>query len=225
MNVYLEPQGFLGTGASLLADITLLAYLLLIVPGMLIGFVFARRKMFRPYHKYTMTTIMIVNWLLIIFLMLAAFTFDVSGNIAQQPGNARYLMPVIHGILGLSAQLLGSYVVFRMFREDAQKSAAKKRGEKDLSRYYFNRAKTFMRVTLALWLLTALLGIGNYVVRYEVLPAFNLGSAPAAPVETQEPEPEVTQTPEPVTTSEPSSPPPAATSEPEAPAATEEASS
>ena len=47
MDPRLQP-GLLGTGASLLADLTLLAYLLLIVPGMLAGFVFARRKHFEP---------------------------------------------------------------------------------------------------------------------------------------------------------------------------------
>ena len=87
MNPYLEPQGFLGTGASLLADVTLLAYLLLIIPAMIVGFVFARRGMHRPHHKWTMTAITIVNWILIIFLMLAAYRFDVAGNIGSQPSN------------------------------------------------------------------------------------------------------------------------------------------
>src|SRR5262249_5623032 len=147
MNLYLQPHGFLGTGASLLADITLLVYVLLLVPGMLVGFVFARRKKFRPYHKYTMATILVVNWLLIIFLMLAAFTYDVIPNIGSKPGNGRYLVPAVHAVLGLTAQLLATYVIYRMFKEDADVAKAKARGEsgKELSKYWFNNAKVFMR--------------------------------------------------------------------------------
>src|SRR5262245_8211463 len=140
MNLYLQPNGFLGTGASLLADITLLAYVLLLVPGMIVGLVFARRKMHRPHHKYTMTAILVINWLLIIFLMVAAYSYDVAPNIGAKPGNGRYLLPTIHAVLGLSAQALGTYVVYRMFKEDADVAKAKKRGEsgKDLSKYWFN---------------------------------------------------------------------------------------
>ena len=37
MDLYTQPAGFLGTGASLLADITLLVYLLLILPALIRG--------------------------------------------------------------------------------------------------------------------------------------------------------------------------------------------
>ncbi len=206
MNPYLQPPGFLGTGASLLADITLLAYILLIVPGMITGFVFARRGRHRPHHKFTMITITAVNWLLIIFLMLTAYRYDVAGNIASQPANARYLMPTIHAVLGLPAQLLATYIIYRMLREDSQVAAAKARGEKgqQLSRYWFKNAKPVMRVTIILWLLTALLGVFNYLIRYDVLPNFgsNRGGIPAItaePAATAEPG----TTAEPATTVEP----------------------
>ncbi len=192
MNQYLEPAGFLGTGASLLADITLLAYVLLLVPGMIAGFVFARQGRHRPQHKWTMIIITLVNWGLIIFLMLAAYRFDVAPNIGSQPGNARYLLPTIHGLLGIPAQLLATYVIYRMLREDTQVAQAKGRGETDLSRYWFKSAKPVMRVTLLLWLATALLGVFSYLIRYEVIPAF--GAAAVAPAATEEPlaTPEVT---------------------------------
>ncbi len=187
MNPYLQPPGFLGTGASLLADLTLLAYVLLIVPGMITGFVFARRGKHRPHHKVTMITITVVNWLLIIFLMLTAYRYDVAGNIASQPANARYLMPTIHAVLGLPAQLLATYVIYRMLREDSQVAAAKARGEKgqQLSKYWFKNAKPVMRLTITLWLITALLGIFNYLIRYDILPNFgsNRGGIPAVTTE------------------------------------------
>jgi len=186
MNPYLEPHGFLGTGASLLADVTLLAYVLLIIPAMVVGLVFARRKMHRPHHKWTMTLVTIVNWILIIFLMLTAYRFDVAGNIGAQPGNTRYLLPTIHAIFGIPAQLLATYVIFRMFREDVQVARAKQRGETNLSQYWFKSAKPIMRLTLTLWLITALLGVFNYLIRYDLLPTYVLGDGVAAPVATEE---------------------------------------
>jgi uncharacterized membrane protein YozB (DUF420 family) len=187
MNPYLEPDGFLGTGASLLADLTLVAYILLIVPGMIAGYTFARRGLHRPYHKYTMMTIVVVNWFLIIFLMLTAYSYDVIGNIGAKPTNPRYLMPTIHGILGLVAQVLATYIVYRMVREDTLVARGKQRGEtkEQLSKYWFLNAKKFMRLTLVLWLATALLGVFNYLIRYDILPRFS--NAPAAPVATEEP--------------------------------------
>ncbi len=193
MNPYLQPQGFLGTGASLLADLTLLAYILLLVPGMITGFVFARQGKYRPNHKYTMITITAINWALIIFLMVVAYSYDVIGNIGQQPGNARYLIPSIHGVLGLVAQVLATYVIFRMLREERQVAAAKKRGEpkEKISRFYFTSAKYFMRTILALWLLTSLLGIFNYLIRYDILPNYQNNQSPPAvtaePAATAEP--------------------------------------
>jgi uncharacterized membrane protein YozB (DUF420 family) len=204
MNPYLQPQGFLGTGASLLADLTLLAYILLLVPGMIVGFVFARRGKYRPNHKYTMMTITAVNWVLIIFLMLVAYSYDVMGNIGQQTSNPRYLIPSIHGVLGLVAQVLATYVIFRMLREERDVAAAKKRGEpKDkISRFYFTSAKYFMRTILALWLIISLLGIFNYLIRYDLLP--NNQPTTSVPAVTEEPAstPEVMMTEEPAMTEE-----------------------
>lgn len=205
MNPYLQPQGFLGTGASLLADLTLVAYILLIIPGMLAGFVFARRGKHRPHHKTTMITITALNWLLIIFLMLAAYRFDIAGNLPAQPTNARYLMPTIHAVFGLPAQLLATYIIYRMLREDSQVAAAKARGEKgqQLSQYWFKSAKPVMRLTIVLWLITSLLGVFNYLIRYDRLPSFSANRA--APAVTAEPSAtaEPAQTAEPSTTSEP----------------------
>jgi uncharacterized membrane protein YozB (DUF420 family) len=199
MDAYLQPAGFLGTGASLLADLTLIVYILLIVPGMILGYVFARRGMHRPAHKWTMIGITAFNWILILFLMIVAYRFDVDDNLLSQPGNARYLMPTIHALLGLPAQLLATYVVYRMLREDALVARGKARGEtKDqLRRYWFLNAKPFMRITMILWLATALLGVLNYVIRYEILPRTT--GEQALPVATEE----ALSTAEPVVTLEP----------------------
>jgi uncharacterized membrane protein YozB (DUF420 family) len=204
MNTLLETPGFLGTGASLLADLTLLAYILLIVPGMIIGFVFARRGLHRPAHKWLMIALTVVNWALIIFLMLAAFFGDVLPNVAAQPGNPRYSVPSVHALFGIPAQLLATYIVVRMLMEDVQVARARTRGETDLRRYWFKGAKPLMRLTLFLWLLTASLGFVTYLTRYNVIALPGMQVVP--PVETPE-----------------AVPPPAETEEVLAPASTEEA--
>ncbi len=199
MNVYLEPAGFLGTGASLLADLALLAYVLLLVPGMLAGFYFARRKMYRPQHRAVMTLITLFNWFLILFLMVVAYRFDVTDHLKEQSSNLRYLLPTIHALFGLPAQFLATNNILQMWREDRQVKAARARGEKDVTRYFFKNAKFYMRLTLALWLLTAALGIGSYLIRYDVLrPA----GAPPAPAATEEAAPAATEVPQPAATPE-----------------------
>lgn len=240
MNHYLEPSGFLGTGASLASDLTLVAYLLLIIPGMLAGFYFARSGRHRPNHKWTMILITVVNFVLIVGLMMFAYRYDVAGNIGSQPTNFRYLMPTIHALFGFPAQILALIIVINMLREDSAVAAAKKRGETDLSKYWWKRAKPVMRLTLALWLITATFGVVSYLIRYDVLslpssadsiqPVATEEPAPLEteeadtqmaddPVETEEAEPTATDEPEPVETEEAE---PTATDEPE-PMETEEA--
>lgn len=195
MIALLEPEGFLGTGASLLADLTLLAYILLIVPAMLAGYYFARAGYHRPRHKWVMIVITVVNWLLILLLMLTVYRLDVATNIGDQPANPRYLLPAIHALLGLPAQLLATFIVVRMMWEDRQLARARQRGETDLQQYWFKAAKWMMRLTLLLWLATTAMGVFSYVTRYNVV------SLPGADV------------PAPLATDEVD--PPAATEEPE----------
>jgi len=169
MNLFLEPNGFLGTGASLLADLTLVAYVLLIAPAMIIGLVLVRIGRHRPHHKWLMIGVTVVNWLLILFLMLAAFTTDIAPNLRENAAQARYFLPGVHTLLGLPAQLLATFIVLRMLWEDYQVNRARRRGETDLQRYWFKAAKWTMRLTLGLWLVTVSLGIVSYVVRYNVI--------------------------------------------------------
>lgn len=201
MNHYLQPAGFLGTGASLAADLTLVAYLLLIIPGMLAGFYFARSGRHRPDHKWTMILITLVNFVLIIGLMIFAYRYDVADNISSQSDNFRYLMPTIHAFFGLPSQILAIIIIINMLREDSNVAAAKKRGETDLSKYWWKLAKPVMRLTLILWLVTATFGVLSYLIRYDVLSLPSSGVS-IEPVVTEEPEPIETEEAKPVETEE-----------------------
>jgi plastocyanin/uncharacterized membrane protein YozB (DUF420 family) len=148
-------SGFLGTGASLAADVALLGYIFLIAPGMLIGFVFARRRQFVPRHKLTMTIITLVNWVFILYLMAVSYSRRVAPDIPQSLNQPFFLSPTVHLLLGGTAQLLATILVLRMWL-----------GSILPARLRFEPIKPWMRLTLGLWLATATLGVVTYLVWY-----------------------------------------------------------
>jgi plastocyanin len=125
----------------------------MIVPAMIVGFIFARRKMFVPYHKLTMTTITIVNWILIIGVMIVTYSRDIEPQLPQNIGLPSVLIPTLHLIPGAIAQLLATYLVIRMWFENQLPGWFK-----------VNNIKLFMRTTLALWLTTVVLGVLTWAV-------------------------------------------------------------
>lgn len=151
--------------------ITLLIYLIVLVPLMLLGFFFARRKQFTA-HKYIMTTIVIANWVLIAAVMANSYRGVVE--FTTDFGDINFLLPTVHLLLGTLAQLLATYLVILMWTENTP-----------LERIVVVRIKnikTPMRITLSLWLVTVLLGVGIYAV-------FNSGSSSAE----EAPSPAVTE--------------------------------
>jgi uncharacterized membrane protein YozB (DUF420 family) len=169
--------------ARLASDLSLLAYIFLIVPAMLVGFVFARNKKFRPHHRNVMTAITIVNWIIILFLMLVSYrTWVLPAEVGGPFSNDRaHIIPTLHMITGGVAQILATYLVILMWTE---RTRYKWVVPKFLQ---IQNIKPFMRTTLALWLVTAALGLGIFLTWY----APSAGSA-AAPVATEE----VVETPE-----------------------------
>lgn len=201
MDPRLQP-GFLGS-ASLMADLTLLAYIFILLPAMLVGFVFARRKMFVPHHKLMMTGIVIVNWVLILYLMVYSYSLAVAPNLPDRLGEPFNLLPTLHAITGGVAQLLATYLVLRMWLEKVLPPAL-----------MVKNIKRYMRITLSLWIVTVALGVLIYL-NWNV--STSVAGDDPTPVATEE----AAMTPEPAATDEPT---PAAT--PEAipdPVATEEA--
>lgn len=148
-------EGFLGTGASRMADLTLLAYILLLVPMMLTGFAFARNKKFVPHHQVMMTTLVLVNWGLISFIMANSFS-RIGGDIPDNLDDRFYTLPAVHFLFGFTAQVVGSYLVIRMWFEDSLPGWFKVR-----------KIKRVMRFTLACWLIAATLGVLTYLTWYE----------------------------------------------------------
>ncbi len=185
-------EGFLDTGAGLMSDLSLLAYVLLLVPSMLIGYAFARNKKFVPHHQVVMTGITTFNWALILFIMVVTFN-AISDDIPDNLDDESYFLPLIHMLIALSAQILGTYLVIRMWFENELPAWAK-----------VKKIKLYMRLTLVGWLIAAALGIATYVARYN-LPGEGVEteSIPAATPEVTDSLPSATQEAVPGGTEEP----------------------
>ncbi|MFQ3535515.1 MAG: hypothetical protein SNJ58_06525 [Aggregatilineales bacterium] len=210
--------GFLGTGASLAADLSLLAYIFLLVPLMFYGYSAARRHLFVPQHKYAMTFVTLLNWAIIAYLMAVSYSGAVPYYSERDPN--QLIIPTLHLITGAVAQILATVSLIRMWFEYRLPMALR-----------YEPIKPPMRLTFVLWLITAALGISIYISWYGV----PLQPRPETPAVQPPPEatPQATEepnaTPAPAATEDisatrtPTAPPPATTEEP-TPEATEDRS-
>lgn len=146
--------GFLGTGASRASDISLVAYLFILIPLMLVGFMYARALNFNR-HKAVMTIVTLANWFIILYLMAVSYAGAVPFYSENDP--QKLVVPTIHLVTGLVAQILATVSLIRMWFERSLPVSLK-----------YEPIKPQMRLTLALWLITALLGISIYVSWYGV---------------------------------------------------------
>jgi len=167
--------------ARLASDLTLLLFLIILVPAMLLGFSFARRKQFRPHHKYTMTAITVTIWVFILFLMIASYRTWVAPAEVGGPfaGDAAHIIPTIHLITGGMAQLLATYLVIYMWTE-------RTRFKWIVPPFLRTQnIKPIMRTTLGLWLVTTALGVGIFLTWYT--PGASAAPAPEATPEVNAP--------------------------------------
>jgi plastocyanin/uncharacterized membrane protein YozB (DUF420 family) len=162
-------KGFLGTGATFRADINLVLQILMGL-ALLVGWRLARRKNFGA-HGVCQSAVMIFNLILIGMIMLPAFNRQVQPKIPSGLNDAYYLTAAIHAGLGTLAELFGLYVVL----------VATKLLPVALQ---FKNWKRWMRMTLALWWITLLVGVGTYYywyLRESKAPATATATQPATP--------------------------------------------
>ncbi|NJN17719.1 MAG: hypothetical protein HC822_16315 [Oscillochloris sp.] len=146
----MEQHGFLGTEASLAADISLVGSILvaLAFSG---GAWLALRGRYEA-HRWVQTAAAVVNLLLVLGIMIPSLlNVDPSENV-DLPATAFVAMPA-HEFIGLAALLFGLYVVLRG-------------NELMPERLKFNNYKPFMRVAYGLYMAATLVGIAVYVVLY-----------------------------------------------------------
>jgi hypothetical protein len=105
--------------------------------------------------------------LLIGIVMFSSFTSSVAPNIPEGLNQTFVLLPAIHVVTGAIAQLLATYLVLRMWLEKVLPPAL-----------LVTNIKIYMRVTLTLWITTAVLGIAIYFTWYGTGLAQTAGDVP-----------------------------------------------
>ncbi len=148
-------RGFLKTAAPFKTDLVLTMELVM-GAALLAGIVLARRGHYRA-HAWCQSGVVLLNLVLIAFIMAPSFSRQVAWAVPASLTDSYNAIAVAHGALGAVAALLGLYILLVA-------------GTNILPRHIrFTRYKPWMRMTLALWWLVLLLGVGTYV-RWYVVP-------------------------------------------------------
>lgn len=159
LGVQLKVPGFLGTRATTGAGLAVILEIAGLI-ALWIGRGLARKKDFY-HHQRVQTAVMLFNIVVILFVMVVTFSQQVVGPGAP-PNDPVVLIEIGHGISGVLLQLLGLYIVVRMWFE------------KVLPQWFlFKNFRLLMLTTLFWWTLQTLGGVGIFAMRY-------LTAAPAA---------------------------------------------
>lgn len=146
----MDQSGFLGTRASLLADVALVGSILVLL-GFSVGAYLAIRGRYEA-HRWVQTGTAIVNVLLVLGIMIPSLlAVNPSENVAL-PASAFVAMPA-HELIGTVGLLFGLFVVLR--------------GNELVPRQLkFNNYKLFMRIAYGLYVLATIIGVVVYLVLY-----------------------------------------------------------
>ena len=151
MNSLVHDQGFLGTRASLGADLTLLiivaAFVLLTV-----GVVLARRRRYGA-HRWVQTAAVVLNLIPVAAWMLRSLFVNLLPGLPGDLGQGKVALVVVHAVIGAIGAVLGVVIVIRANQLEAQ--------GRSLAAY-----KTPMRIAYLVYLAAVVLGVVAYFVTY-----------------------------------------------------------
>jgi hypothetical protein len=142
-----EQPGIFHTRANFFTDLNLIAQMVLLL-GLGIGAGFARRGNITT-HQTIQTGLVLFNIVLTIFIMAVAYLEYVVPGLPGELTVAHGIVATIHSALGLVAILCGVYLVLRMNHFLPK-------------RWQIKRWKILMRLTLGLYFLVGLFGLGVY---------------------------------------------------------------
>jgi uncharacterized membrane protein YozB (DUF420 family) len=149
---FLPNKGFLGTGATFGADLNLIVQLMM-GTALITGAVLAKQKHYRA-HGICQTTVLLLNLLMIGLVMGPSFQQQVKPALSKVLHRWYYEAAAIHAALGITAEVLGLYIV----------TVA---GTDVLPEWLrFKHWKWWMRAELALWAVVLLSGMGTYCAWY-----------------------------------------------------------
>ena len=143
--------GFFGTRAGLFADINLVLQIILLL-GLTVGYGLAVGGKITA-HQYNQTFWALFNIVLVMFIMIVSFFRQVVPGIPEQLLTARLATALIHSLLGGVTVLSAVYILLRM--------------NGLLPKFLrIKWWKNLMRLTLALYWVVGLFGIGTYYFFY-----------------------------------------------------------
>src|SRR5713101_7368784 len=149
---FFPMKGFLGTGAPFGADLNLVVQLIMGV-ALIAGALLAKQKRYTA-HGICQTTVLPLNLLMIGLVMWPSFQQQVKPALSKVVHKWYYEVAIIHAVLGITAELLGLYIVIVA-------------GTNVLPRWLrFKQWKWWMRTELALWMIVLLSGVGTYYAWY-----------------------------------------------------------
>jgi fumarate reductase subunit D len=145
---FFPMRGFLGTGAPVGADLTLVVQLIMGV-ALAIGAVLAKQKRYRA-HGICQTTVLLLNLLMIALVMWPSFQQQVKPALSKVLHKWYYEAATIHAVLEMTAELLGLYIVLVA-------------GTNVIPQWLsFQHWKWWMRTELVFWAIVLLSGVGTY---------------------------------------------------------------
>lgn len=144
-------KGFLGTNASVLADISLVLGIVVAVL-LTIGMLLAVMRRFEA-HRWVQTTAVTINVVQVLTIMVGSFFKSAAPGIPQRIGETYYQAALIHAALGFITLIFGTFVMLR--------------GNKLVPQALrFKNYKLFMRTAYGLYILVTLLGLWVYFTWY-----------------------------------------------------------
>ena len=151
MSSFFPTRGFLGTGATFAADINLVVQLIM-GAALITGLVLAKQKRYQA-HGICQTAVLLLNLLMIGLVMWPSFR-QVKPSFRKVVHNWYYTAAAGHAVLGITAELLGLYIVIVAGTDILP------------LRLRFKHWKRWMQTELVLWFIVLVSGVGTYYVWY-----------------------------------------------------------
>ncbi len=149
---FFPMKGFLGNGAPFGADLNLVVQIVM-GAALIGGWFLAKRQRYRA-HGICQTTVLLLNLLMIGSVMWPSFQQQVRPALTKIHHKWYYAVATTHAALGITAELLGLYIV----------TVA---GANVLPQWLrFKRWKLWMRTELVLWAIVLVSGVGTYCAWY-----------------------------------------------------------
>ncbi len=149
MTGLLKGPGFLGTGAPLRSDVTLILILLTAIL-FTIGWRLAVHKHYEA-HRWVQTSTAVLNTATVLLSMIGSFIAHILPGIPKDLGKGDYAVTTVHALVGMIGLLLGVFIVLR----------ANGLVPKALQ---FQNYKGFMRPSYAIYMLATALGVLVYIL-------------------------------------------------------------